>query len=123
MGGGVHAGAEVRGVEVAAEFDLGTDGQTGVGTVAELEVSFATDGDFSGERAELTGNVETGSDFAVTGAATSGETATDGTELGTDFETSTSILRAGKGARGSDGGSSEVESTMHGMCMRESVRA
>jgi len=119
MGGGVHAGAEVRGVELAAKLDLGTDGQTGMGTMAELKVGFTTDSDFSGEGAELTGNVETGGDFAVTGATTSGETATDGASFGTNFESSTDLLRAGKSGRGSDGGSSEVEGTMHDMCMRE----
>jgi len=119
MGGGVHASAEVRGVEVAAKLNLGTDSQTGVGTVAELEVSFATDGDFSGERAELTGNVETGGDFAVTGATTSSETATDGASFGTNFESGTNLLRAGKSGRGSDGGSSKIDGTMHDMCMRE----
>jgi hypothetical protein len=119
MGGGVHAGAEVRGVELAAKLDLGTDGQTGMGTVAEFEVGFTTDSDFSGEGAELTGNVETGGDFAVTGATTSSETATDGASFGTNFESGTNLLRAGKSGRGSDGGSSKIDGTMHDMCMRE----
>jgi hypothetical protein len=119
MGGGVHAGAEVRGVELAANLDLGTDGQTGMSTVAELEIGFTTESDFSGEGAETTGNVETGGDFAVTGATTSSEAATDGTGFSTKFESGTDILRAGKSGRGSDGGSSEIEGTMHDMCMRE----
>jgi len=117
MGGGVHAGAEVRGAELAAELDFATDGETGVGTVAEVQVSLTTESELGGEGANTTGDVEAGSDFSVTGAGTGGDTATEGTDFGTNVKTGTDVLRAGEGAGGSDGGSSEVESTMHVVCM------
>jgi len=53
VSGGVHAGTEVDGVEVAANLGVGRDGQTGVGAVAEGEVSGGSGTDFDGERAEL----------------------------------------------------------------------
>jgi len=113
MGGGVHAGAEVRGVELTTDLDLGADSETGVGTVAEVEVSLTTDSELSGEGTETSSNVEASGDFAVTGAGTGGETTTDGTDFGTNVETGANLLRTGESARDGNGGSSKVERAMH----------
>lgn len=53
MSGGVHASTEVDRVEVATDTDLSTDGETGVGTVAEGEIELSTGGHLNGQGTDL----------------------------------------------------------------------